>query len=563
MNESTRASLEQLSAVSRDVGEIASRGVQRMQLLEQAQEQLQAQVTAFSQVATGATEQANSTTAALSAVQSTVGDGQRARDDADELQRWLQESTSNLRSGRAAVQKVLSSVQDLAGALEAVTAHLDTLRSAADGIDDISASILDIAGQTNLLSLNATIEAARAGEHGKGFAVVAEAVRRLSDQSRDKVRETEDRVRAINAAIDGMTGLSSGLSETARSVSAETQGAESALSQMVEVLDSGTGRLGTILQTFSAITSQMETVSQELGNVAAVSEENAAIVEEVTASATAVHTQIEQIASLTRLDAEGTRATAARVKDIEGRVGGVTTSSSILRMLSNDIAADLAGDKGRSHFQALVASAREKAARLAKIAEEVPLEELGQAGYVELRGQEGLRTLSRLFDTSRAHSVDPPKFRLSWDAKVDERLCRELDSIAREEPATAYTGLFDLNGFFLAGDRSTRADLTGDAQTDQRQSRIKRLMEDPYTLAVCRLPLTQIGQLQPHREDPRVLWEYTDTGVATKFHISTYARDTGETLAEIVVPVLVHNRPLGVLRWTLRADDSGNLVQLA
>lgn len=72
-------------------------------------------------------------------------------------------------------------------------------------INELASEILNIAGQTNLLSLNASIEAARAGEAGRGFAVVAEEIGALAETSRNMAtsiqaicNETNDSITAVN-----------------------------------------------------------------------------------------------------------------------------------------------------------------------------------------------------------------------------------------------------------------------------------------------------------------------------------------------------------------------------
>ncbi|WP_102510025.1 methyl-accepting chemotaxis protein [Sanguibacter massiliensis] len=61
--------------------------------------------------------------------------------------------------------------------------------------------ITSIAEQTNLLALNATIEAARAGDAGKGFAVVASEVKDLAQETARATGDIAGRIDAIQEAV--------------------------------------------------------------------------------------------------------------------------------------------------------------------------------------------------------------------------------------------------------------------------------------------------------------------------------------------------------------------------
>jgi len=123
-------------------------------------------------------------------------------------------TAQNVLSVSAGAEELSASISDIAGQTEragALIAHMteiarstsgevEQLAVAADRIGAVMGLIKSVAYHTNLLALNATIEAARAGAAGRGFAVVASEVKALSGQTMRAADEIVSQVEAIQSS---------------------------------------------------------------------------------------------------------------------------------------------------------------------------------------------------------------------------------------------------------------------------------------------------------------------------------------------------------------------------
>jgi len=168
-----------------------------------------------------------------------------------------------------------------------VVQRMQDIHQSANRINEIIGVIDGIAFQTNILALNAAVEAARAGEQGRGFAVVASEVRALAQRSATAAREIKSLIVDSTEKVDAGGRLVAQAGETMDDLVARVTCVSGLVSQMAEA---------------GAVQSRsIEQVTQAVAQIDDVTQQNAALVEQMSATAQALSTQSGQLAEAVRV----------------------------------------------------------------------------------------------------------------------------------------------------------------------------------------------------------------------------------------------------------------------
>ncbi len=224
-----------------------------------------------------------------------------------DLSQRTEEQASNLQQTAASVEQITGVVRDTAdtaGAAErlaisasdaaiaggqvvdGVIATMDDISQGSRQISDIIGVIDGIAFQTNILALNAAVEAARAGEHGRGFAVVAAEVRGLSQRSTQAAGEIKTLIKASSERVDAGTLLVAKAGIEIRNIVDQAR----CVRQLIGEISTAAVQQNTGMGQVSEAVSQLDAVTQQ----------NAALVEQSAAASENLKHQAVRLSSIVR-----------------------------------------------------------------------------------------------------------------------------------------------------------------------------------------------------------------------------------------------------------------------
>lgn len=121
------------------------------------------------------------------------------------LQNFINDTGKSLSEINLAAVSVANNAEQTAINSRSLNESINDLSATTETINSILMKVKNISDQTKMLGLNAAIEAARAGDIGRGFAVVAEEVRKLSEESKSTVNEIQKFVNVISDTLDRLS----------------------------------------------------------------------------------------------------------------------------------------------------------------------------------------------------------------------------------------------------------------------------------------------------------------------------------------------------------------------
>ena len=199
------------------------------------------------------------------------------------------------RNASESMNLVLTSSHTSSAIIEEMIVQVKATNEAIASISKAVELISDITSQTNLLSLNASIEAARAGQAGRGFAVVATEIKQLADQSSQGAAAIKNIADDILEKSNKSVELTERMRTLAEKEQADIGSAKTGFDTLSQIIEANVATAGTIAEKTKNLEELKQTIINNITELSAISEENAASNEEVTANVSSIAESIDRI----------------------------------------------------------------------------------------------------------------------------------------------------------------------------------------------------------------------------------------------------------------------------
>ena len=202
----------------------------------------------------------------------------------EEISSAISMATNNSVKGNEMMNHCRESIDNATSVVSETVRSMNEVNADSEKIKDIIKVIEGIAFQTNILALNAAVEAARAGDQGKGFAVVASEVRSLAQSSQASAKDITELVNKVYEKINQANNIVGSQEELFMSIKTEID--ETA--NIIRDISSAALEQQSGVSQINKAVMEMDTITQE----------NAALVEQSTASSLALYDDAKELQSV-------------------------------------------------------------------------------------------------------------------------------------------------------------------------------------------------------------------------------------------------------------------------
>jgi len=202
----------------------------------------------------------------------------------EEITASLQMNTRNFDQADSNSKITLGVVREGEKAIEETIDAMQQITNSSKEIGEIIQVVNDIAFQTNLLALNAAVEAARAGDAGRGFAVVAAEVRNLAVRTADSSKKIEVLIKESLERVQKGDMLVQKSGEILKGIVSNTK-------ETSEIIV----EIALAMREQSSAIEQIQVAVNQLNDV---TQQNAALGEELTANSDSMNSEAQELADM-------------------------------------------------------------------------------------------------------------------------------------------------------------------------------------------------------------------------------------------------------------------------